>query len=55
LDTYCSVDDACSALRVSRWTIQRLIATRAITSTRVAGARRISVSSLNDYLAANSV
>ncbi len=55
LDTYCSIEDACESLSVSRWTIQRLIADRSITSTRIAGARRISISSLNAYVAANTL
>lgn len=47
-----TVDEVAARLRVSRWTVYRLMKERELTSVKVRGCRRVTPDSVNTYIAA---
>jgi len=46
------VDDVASILKVSRWTVYRLIKERQLVSVKVGSSRRVPAESVREYIAA---
>jgi excisionase family DNA binding protein len=47
-----TVDEACELLKVSRWTVYKLIKERRVVSVKVRSGRRIVEASMREYVAA---
>lgn len=48
---YTTVNETCEALKISRFTVYRLVESGALASIMIGRARRISVPSIRDYIA----
>jgi excisionase family DNA binding protein len=52
MDGLLKVDDVAAALKVSRWTVYRLMKERQLVSVKVGSGRRVPEQAVRDYIAA---